>query len=464
MSLEAHPIKLQLLIRSCLVSLADRLQIDRATVYGIFANSWSILSGPVTMFMIITHFSSELQGYYYTFNNVIALRVFVELGLGTVIISFASHQWSKLTLDKDGCIVGDASALSKLVSLGRIVFSWYFIGGFIVLIGLSFGGYLFFSQEKSALVLNWSSPWFFLCFLTVMNMWLAPTLFLLEGCNQIKQIYAFRMIQGIFINICTWTAILLGAGLWAATVNATVSIICLVVFVITKYRHFFEPMISYVTTSIIDWRKDLWPMQWRIGLSWMSGYFMAAFFTPLIFHYHGAIVAGQFGMTWSLFVAIGAISDIWLVTKRPQMGMLIAKKDYGTLDKLFFRSAIISIGIFTCSALVLWLLIYFVYEINNPLAWRFLSPLPTGIFLVGILFTYFTAPFSYYLRAHNKEPLYWLDISTAILLAIFTWMLGSRYAALGVSVAYTGIKMCFSFPLAIWGWHHYRQEWHQQSA
>lgn len=460
MSVELQTIKLQLSLKRKLRWLADRLQIDHAVIYGVLANSWSILAGPVTMFMIVTYFSSELQGYYYTFNNIIALRVFVELGLGTVIISFASHEWSKLSLDKDGYIAGDANALSRLVSLGRLVFVWYFIGGFIALFGLGFGGYLFFLHEKSALSINWMSPWFVLCSLTAISMWLAPALFLLEGCNQIKRIYAYRTIQGICISICTWIAIILGAGLWAVAVNAAVSIVCLVVFILIKYRRFFKPMIFYVTTTIIDWRTDLWPMQWRISLSWMSGYFLSAFFTPLIFHYHGPVAAGQFGMTWSLFVAVGTFSNIWLATKRPQFGMLIANKNYGSLDKLFFRSATLSIGIYTCGAITLWLLIYVVYAINHPWAVRVLSPLSSGIFVVGLIFTYFTSPFSYYLRAHNKDPLYWLDISTAVIMAITTLILGKLYASLGVAIAYTGIHSCFFFPLAMWGWHRCREKWH----
>ena len=413
------------------------------------------------MFLIVIRFSSNLQGYYYTFNNMLALRVFVELGLGTVIISFASHEWSKLNLDKDGHIVGDAIALSRLVTLFRLVLKWYFIGGFIALIGLGFGGYLFFSQEKSALVINWKSPWFILCSLTVMNMWLAPAVFLLEGCNQIKRIYAYRMIQGICINICTWVAIILGAGLWAAAVNAAVSIVCLVVFILTKYRNFFKIMIAYVTTSIIDWRTEIWPMQWRISLSWMSGYFMSAFFTPLIFHYQGPVAAGKFGMTWALFGAVGNISNIWLATKRPQFGMLIAKKEYGSLDKIFFRSATLSIGIYASGVITIWLLIFYMNAINHPWAVRFLSPLASGIFIIGLIFSYSSAPFSYYLRAHNKDPLYWIDISTAILIAIFAWRLARNSSTLGVAIAYMGFSMCFSFPLTLWGWQRCRAKWHK---
>ena len=461
MSVKVQTMKLQSSIKLKLSWLLAQLLIDRAIIYGIFTNFWRIFAGPVMMLMIMTHFSSELQGYYYTFNSMLALRVFVELGLGTVIISFASHEWSKLSIDKNGHIVGDANALSRLVSLSRLVFKWYFVGGLIVLIGLGFGGYLFFSLENAALDINWVSPWLFLCSLTAINLWLSPALFLLEGCNQIKNINAFRLIRAICVNIGTWAAMTFGADLWAVVIFAATDIICVVVFIFTKYRRFFLPMISYVTTSEIGWRSGLWPMQWRISLSWMSGYFLSAFFTPLIFHYHGAVTAGQFGMTWSMFGAISGFSNIWLSAKRPQFGMFIAKKDYGSLDKLFFRSGILSIGIVTFGIITLYLLIYFMNTINHPWAVRVLSPSVTGIFGIGLGFANFTMPISYYLRAHNKEPLYWLDVSSGMLLAIFAWLLVSKFAAFGVAIAYLSIQSCFVVPFYIWGWFIYRRKWHR---
>jgi hypothetical protein len=34
------------------------------------------------------------QGFYYTFGSVLALQVFVKLGLVTVIVQMASHEWN----------------------------------------------------------------------------------------------------------------------------------------------------------------------------------------------------------------------------------------------------------------------------------------------------------------------------------------------------------------------------------
>lgn len=445
--------------------VAESLQIDRTVLYGVTARIWTLLTGPVSILLVISYFSSELQGYYYTFGTVLALRIFIETGFSSVIVAFTSHEWSKLQLDKEGYIVGDSNALSRLVSLARIFFRWQFIGGFVVLFGIGVGGYVFFSMDKSSNIVNWVSPWFFLCVLTVLDMWMVPALFLLEGCNQVRQIYKYRLIKGIFVTVSTWVAIISGAGLWALVVNASVAFICLVIFVLYKYKNFFVPMINFVTTSVINWRTDLLPMQWRIALSWMSGYFLSSFFTPLIFHYQGPIAAGQFGMTWMLIGSISSISGLWIAPKIPQFGMFIAKKDYFSLDKLFFRSVKISIGIFAIGALFLWLIIYGANNIDYPLAvklaGRLMPPLTTGIFLLGMFFVYFTGPFSSYLRAHGREPMLGVSVLSSIIVASAAWILIQHFSILGVSIAYSAVGIFFTFPYALSIWHRRRAEWHK---
>src|SRR3990172_2856854 len=82
--------------------LLYRFDVDRAVSFGLLRRGWNFCSEPVTAILIATKFTPELQGYYYTFATILALQVFVELGLGTVIVQFASHEWSKLNLDKSG--------------------------------------------------------------------------------------------------------------------------------------------------------------------------------------------------------------------------------------------------------------------------------------------------------------------------------------------------------------------------
>src|SRR5712691_13054747 len=121
-----------------------RFEIDRAVFFGLLSRIWGLAAGGVTAILIATYFSPEVQGYYYTFTTILALQVFVELGLGTVAVQFASHEWSKLNLDESGHIVGDGDALSRLISVARVITPWFFWSGILVGAGLGAAGYLFF--------------------------------------------------------------------------------------------------------------------------------------------------------------------------------------------------------------------------------------------------------------------------------------------------------------------------------
>src|SRR5688572_3707561 len=85
--------------------LAQSAQIDRAVFYVLAGRVWSFASGPITLVLIASQLTPQVQGYYYTFASLVALQGFAELGLGIVIVQFASHEWAFLSLDR-GRVVG----------------------------------------------------------------------------------------------------------------------------------------------------------------------------------------------------------------------------------------------------------------------------------------------------------------------------------------------------------------------
>ncbi|MEW6419822.1 MAG: hypothetical protein AB1480_17195 [Nitrospirota bacterium] len=443
--------------------LLNRLEVDRAVSFGILAKIWGIGAGPVTAILIAIKFTPELQGYYYTFATILALQVFVELGLGTVIIQFASHEWSQLGLDKSGQIIGDRNALSRLVSLTGVASKWYSIGGIIAIFGLGAGGYVFFSGSPNSTV-NWVAPWFLLCLLTGIDICLVPIWSLLEGCNQVARLYTYRFIQGVLTSLSVWIAILLGARLWTVPVASTVSLFCTVIFLRSRYWPFLKTLLfSNTTGPRISWRTDILPMQWRIALSWISGYFVFSLFTPVLFKFHGPVVAGQMGMTWSLIGTIGAISTSWISPKVPRFGMLIAQKKYEELDHLFWRITKIVIGITILIVFAIWFLVYMLntldFHLAKRLAARLLPPVPTGLFLSAQIFLIASLPFSSYLRAHKKEPLMFLSVLAGILTGLSTLILGKYYSATGMAIGYLSINMLL-IPFVFLIWYRCRAVWH----
>ena len=90
-------------------------------------------------------------------------------------------------------------------------------------------------------------------------------------------------------------------------------------------------------THRIRWNQEVWPFQWRIAVSWLSGYFLFWIFNPVLFAFRGPVEAGKMGMSLSLANAIQAIAVSWVSTKSAPFGTLIARKEYRRLDETFFR-------------------------------------------------------------------------------------------------------------------------------
>jgi O-antigen/teichoic acid export membrane protein len=447
------------MLKALQLKFSRALEIDRAVFYAIIGKIWSMSAGLVTTLLIAVFFSPELQGYYYTFGSVLAFQAFAELGLGTVIISYASHEWAKLALDRDGRVTGDPDALSRLASLARFAFRWYFVAGSVLALVLAIGGLLFFARAGNP-AFAWEAPWIVLCVITGLNLCAVPIWALLEGCNQVAQIYGYRVIQSVASSIAAWVAIYLGAGLWVASITVTAGLLAMMVVVARRYGRFVGAiLLARPRGPRLHWRTDIWPMQWRIAMSWVGGYFAFSVFTPVLFHYQGPVVAGQMGMTWVLVGALMAVASSWIMPKAPHFGILIAQQKYRDLDRLFWRIASSVLAVTAAGAIGIWLLVYSLNQWDHAFAARLLPLSTTGYLLLGTLIVCATLPMSVYLRAHKKEPLVALSLISGALTAIAVVILGKHYSADGVALGYL-IVMATVTPFVALIWRQRRAEWH----
>jgi len=436
-----------------------RVEFNRTVFFGVMTRVCSVITGPITALLIASKFTPQLQGYYYTFWNILALQMFVELGFGVVIAQFASHEWSRLKMDKEGYIIGDKLALSRLSGIGRIALRWYIVGGIIVAVGVGIGGYFFFPRSNQNDIV-WILPWITLCVFTGINIIFTPIWSLLEGCNQVANLYKYRFFQSLLTSLSIWLSIFLGAKLWTASISVFVTLLCACFFIRVKYLNFFKSIFCEDTSeSHIGWKKEIFPMQWRIALSSICGYFVFSLFTPVIFKFHGPVLAGQMGMTWSIIGFIGTIPAAWLIPKVPQFGMLIALKDYKELDRSFFRISKIFAVINVFIALSVWLFVYVLNILKIPLASRLLAPLPIAIFILAQLIMMMTLPMSMYLRAHKKEPLLFPSILAGVLVGVSTIILGKFYSVMGIAVGYLAVTAVI-FPVILFIWLRCRRQWH----
>lgn len=452
-----------LTLKALRLKFSKALEIDRAVFFAVMGKAWALPAGLVTMLLIGVFFSPELQGYYYTFTSVLAMQVFAELGLGTVLTYFASHEWAKLGLDQHGRVTGDADALSRLTSLARFALRWYWVAGAVMTLVLIIGGLVFFGAAGDQ-EFQWKVPWILLCVVTGVSLCMVPIWALLEGCNQVSNVYTFRLIQSVALNIAGWGAIFLGAGLWAAAIGVSAGVLVTAILIGRRYGGLIRTIfLTQPKGPCLMWRTDIFPLQWRIALSWSSGYFVFSLFTPVLFHYHGPVVAGQMGMTWIFINALMAVAASWVMPKAPQFGILIAQQKYTELDHLLWRLTAIVLAVTAVAALVTWAFVLVLHQLHHPFATRLLAPSSTGYLLLATFIMSASLPMSIYLRAHKKEPLLVLQLINGLLTGIAVLVLGKHYSAEGMVIGYLAVTALLT-PFVALIWHRRRAEWHVPTA
>jgi hypothetical protein len=428
----------------------NRLEVDQATFYALCLRVWQFVAGPVSIVMIATFFSPDVQGYFYTFAYLMALQSFFELGLHIVIINLCSHEWSHLHLDQEGRIAGDPVALSRLVSLGRWLFNWYMIAAVLFVVGVGIFGSWFLARQDAGVV-NWQMPWAALVVLSGVTLWQLPFVVLLEGCGQMPVVNRFRIYQAVTGNIVVWTCMALGGGLWSAVAAAAAQVAWNLMLLFGRYHRFFEVFWRSAVETPIQWRTDVWPMQWRLAVSGILTYFAFAF-VPVMFNYHGAAVAGRMGMTWQIATVLQAVALAWVQTRVPLFGRLVAKLDYRELDRVYFRLTQVSLAVVVVGALALGLAVWGLDQTQTRLANRFLEPLPSALLFLGVALYHIPNCQAFYIRAHKRDPLFPLSVTASVILGVSIWWFGSRYGPLGAATAYVSVVALIVVPWQTFIW------------
>jgi len=420
--------------------LALALGIDRAVFFTLLGRGWNVGAGLFTLIFIAHFLTPKLQGYYYTFYSLIAIQVFAELGLTFAIIQFASHEMAKLSWLPDGTVSGNPEAKRRLQSLLHFAFSWFGVAALLMIAILIPVGLDFFDTDKMGAfaVHNVSIPWSFLVIFTAFNLFITAAAAILEGCGKVAQIAVLRLWQSIFAIIMVWVVLSMGGHLYALTAGSLMMGLIGFVWLWINYRVFFKDLMAHRTPLPgISWRREIWPFQWRIAVSWMSGYLIFQLLNPLLFKTHGPVVAGQMGMSLQIIGALNGAAMAWITTKTPKYGQLVATNQRKELDALFVRGLIQSFVFLLASAFTVWLLLLFLNQSDSPYATRVL-PLPLFSLLCLVCLTnHIVFAEAAYLRAHKVEPFMWLSVTNGLMVAILAILLIPPLGAAGAVYSYT---------------------------
>lgn len=438
--------------------------MDRAVLYTLTGRAWSLLSGVVTLLFVAKYLTPGEQGYYYTFASLIALQILFELGMSIVVVQFASHEMAHLSWVEMDMLEGDAIAKSRLRSLTALILKWYStISVLIVLLILPIG-WVFLAVDQQTTI-NWQFSWILLVITAAANIFLMPFLSLLEGCGRVTEVARLRIYQSVIGSLAAWVLLAYGGGLLALpAMNLGFAITVFIWLWQTKKIFFINLFSKTVPFATVKWKTEIWPFQWRIAISWLSGYFIFQLFTPILFAYHGAVKAGQMGMSISIANALLGIAIAWMNTKAPGFGSLIAKKDYVNLDRVFALTLSRSLVVMVLIGVALCIVNYYIHTEEMQFAYRILDPFAFLLLMVGTVFAYVTYAQAAYLRAHKEEPFMLISIISAVFISVLSVLFGPKYGAVGLMAIYVSVYAVIGIG---WGskiFFSKRHEWQHNSA
>jgi hypothetical protein len=421
--------------------------IDLSTFYVTLHRIWQMLAGGITLLFIPYWLSKEQQGYYFTFNSIIALQLIFELGLSQVILQRlgTAHAQENSGARHAELDTGRRYEVGALVQFFK---RWYLYVAVCFFIFSSLAGLVFlhfFSQQATGYSL-------LLCTLLAcasVVLYQAVYLGMLEACGEIHRVAKLRFIQSCIAYSMLWGGALIVPHLWWMIMPVLISALTTGLWLTMEKKNTGSKLFALLTKtyqSPIVWLRDVWPFQWRIALSWFSGYLITQLFVPVTFSIYGAVEAGQLGITLALYGAVFTISYSLIAAKAPLIVQLIAHHEHSRAFSLFARQLkyTLSLGILGCLSLLV--LQIFLSGAIHPYADRISTHQVFYALTASTLSGCITSSCATFLRAYGEEPM----LKPSVVQAAMSLILLSQAHLLSIQHLLTLHSMICCFVVLPW--------------
>lgn len=451
---------------SILKKIALKFGLDKAIFFTSSSSILGAFGSVVSVILVVKYLTGVEQGFYYTFGSIVAIQIFFELGLNGIITQYVAHEMAYLQWQGNHMVQGESKYISRLSSLLHFSLKWYLFFASVLIVSLIAVGFFYFNRyNTSNNTVSWGAPWVLLAAGTGINLIISPVIAFLQGLGKVKEIAKTQLILQIFKLSIVWVGLIAGAKLYVLGLGSFAGVIIYTVLVTFKYRKLLANIWQTKIIERVHYRREIFPFQWKIAMSWISGYFIFQLFNPVLFATEGPVVAGQMGMTLAALGGISSITIAWINTKVPVFSGLIAQKKYSQLDTLFnstlLQSFILNILLLLAMfAVVFWIRYFNISMGGKHLGDRFLPYLPMLFMMLSIVANHIITSWATYLRCHKKEPMMMLSIAMGVLCTLSTVFLGKYFGVTGMTTGY--LALCVMS--LIWTYFiftHNKHEWHK---
>ncbi|MGB7324381.1 MAG: hypothetical protein WBD31_05885 [Rubripirellula sp.] len=429
--------------------LSERLHLDRSLAFVLATKIWQVVSGPITIALIIGAMTLEEQGIYSGIVGIIGIQALFELGLLNVLISQAGHEISLVSgSGTDSSVVQHQSVL-RMAELVRASRRWFAIASLLFgLLAIAFGWFTFYGDPAD----DWQGPLVVLVPLSACAIFLSPSLAILEGSGFREDIYRYRFFQIVTGSLVVWGGLLLGCKLWVLVFSAAVQAAWMGYLTYWRFRDFFHRFQNVdERPEQFSWNHDVVPIQWRAAVVSIVYYIATGLFTVIVIKFHSPTEAAPLGMTLSIVVAIQMLALAWIQTKYPLVAALHGESKREEAGTLWRQIAVVSSGLLVAGLAVLLAIIALlpVAEtwIGVALVPRFLSIGQLAMLSAGAVVNHVIAVQSFYVMSRRSSPLLMANLIGYGTVAMAVWAGGYLASISGLLAGYVIAMALVVLPL-----------------
>jgi hypothetical protein len=368
--------------------------------------------------------SVEEQGIFFVFMSLGVLLQLCDFGLSYAALQTASH--FRVT-------DGDARFGSFRMRANRINATVLSVAA----ISIAVLGALIVSARPDAghAQLNWAGPWIGFVVAVFIAQLVNLEVVFIEGFRSVVEAWQVRFVQEVLGGCVFIAALLGGAGLWSLCAYSAARLAIAAWWIRREGVRFPPPPKS--GGAPFNWRRDVWPFQWRIGLSGLSGFLIFQAFNPIVLIEQGASIAGRFGMSLSIMNMLLLVTTVWPLSQVSRYVGLLAQHKFHEAQRAFWRMLAGSTFFAVLLAVGLTYALILSNEREMSFASRLADTTTTGALLLAALVHHVVQCFAVILRAERREPLLMVSVFGGLLTVVAVW-LSAHYGGLR-DIAFTNL-------------------------
>lgn len=343
---------------------------------------------------VVRGYGVELQGLFFTFLSLAALIQLGDFGVGYASLQMAGHLRAQ----------GDWAAAAQLRRQARRRgLAW--LGG----VGLLTGAAVAWRLPAGA-GQPWLGAWCALAAAAMALQWAQVELAWLEGARSVGLVWRLRFGQEALGAVIFVTSLLAGAGLWSLVLYFSIRAAVPLLWWLAAGREEGGAAPSSQAATPFSWARQLWPFQWRIGLSALAGFLVFQALNPLLLLSQGAAATARFGIGLAVMNMLLLLSTAWPLSQAARFAALLGGHDRAAVRSRLAGLLHASLALAALAALAAWCALWLLLAWQPLLAERLPDLATLALLLVAGLAHHATACYAVVLRAERLEPLLRLSV------------------------------------------------------